>query len=130
MPRQPRLWPARPGDVDPDREGEPHDHGEQHQGRLAGGGHAAYRSGMCRSIKTLRRPGEAATTGELEAAARQYVRKLSGYREPSVRNQAAFEAAIHEVAEASRRLVEAIGVDVEDGPNRWVGRDGAIHFGT
>jgi hypothetical protein len=74
---------------------------------------------MCRSIKTLRRPGEAATTGELEAAARQFVRKLSGYREPSARNQDAFEAAILEVTAASRRLVEAIGVDVEDGPDRW-----------
>lgn len=83
---------------------------------------------MCRSIKTLRRPGEAATTGELEAAARQYVRKLSGYREPSARNQAAFEAAIREVTAASRRLVESIGVEVEDGPNRWVGRDGAVHL--
>jgi hypothetical protein len=74
---------------------------------------------MCRSIKTLRRPGEAATTGELEAAARQYVRKLSGYREPSVVNREAFDAAIAEVAAASQRLVEAIGVDVEDGPDRW-----------
>lgn len=75
---------------------------------------------MCRSIKTLRRPGEAATTGELEAAARQYVRKLSGYREPSERNRAAFDAAIADVAAASRRLVEAIGVDVEVGPDRWI----------
>jgi hypothetical protein len=74
---------------------------------------------MCRSIKTLRRPGEAATTGELEAAARQYVRKLSGFREPSVRNREAFDAAIAEVAAASMRLVEAIGVDVEEGPDRW-----------
>ena len=74
---------------------------------------------MCRSIKTLRRPGQAATTGELEAAARQYVRKLSGFREPSARNREAFEAAIAEVAAASRRLVEAVGVDVEDGPDRW-----------
>ena len=97
---------------------------------LAKDGDAPYRSAMCRSIKTLRRPGEAATTGELEAAARQYVRKLSGYREPSVRNQAAFDAAIQEIAAASHRLIEAIGVDVEDGPNRWVGRDGAIHFGA
>jgi hypothetical protein len=85
---------------------------------------------MCRSIKTLRRPGEAATTGELEAAARQYVRKVSGYRVPSARNEEAFEAAIREVTEASRRLVEAIGVDVEDGPNRWIGRDGVVHLGT
>jgi hypothetical protein len=74
---------------------------------------------MCRSIKTLRRPGEAATTGELEAAARQFVRKLSGYREPSAANREAFESAIAEVAAAGRRLVESIGVDVEEGPDRW-----------
>jgi hypothetical protein len=74
---------------------------------------------MCRSIKTLRRPGEAATTGELEAAARQFVRKLSGYREPSAANRAAFDAAIADVAEAGRRLIESIGVDVEVGPDRW-----------
>ena len=74
---------------------------------------------MCRSIKTLRRPGESATTGELEAAARQFVRKLSGFREPSARNRDAFEAAIAEIAAASRRLVESVGVAVEDGPDRW-----------
>ena len=91
---------------------------------------APYRTGMCRSIKTLRRPGEAATTGELEAAARQYVRKISGYREPSAKNQAAFEEAIAEIAHASQHLVEALGVDVEDGPNRWTGRDGVVHSGA
>jgi len=74
---------------------------------------------MCRSIKTLRRADEAATTGELEAAARQYVRKISGYRVPSARNSEAFEAAIAEIAAASDRLLEAIGVDVEEGPDRW-----------
>lgn len=76
---------------------------------------------MCRSIKTLRRPGETATTGELEAAARQYVRKLSGFREPSARNREAFDAAIADIAVATRRLVEAVGVgvEVEDGPDRW-----------
>jgi hypothetical protein len=84
--------------------------------------------GMCRSIKTLRRPGESATTGELEAAARQYVRKLSGFREPSARNREAFEEAIAEIAHASRHLVEAIGVDVEPGPNKWIGRDGTVHL--
>jgi hypothetical protein len=74
---------------------------------------------MCRSIKTLRRADEAATTGELEAAARQYVRKISGYRVPSARNTEAFEAAIAEIAAASDRLLEAIGVEVEEGPDRW-----------
>lgn len=77
---------------------------------------------MCRSIKTLRRPDEAATTGELEAAARQYVRKISGFRTPSARNTGAFEAAIAEVAAASGRLLDALGVAVEDGPDRWMPR--------
>jgi hypothetical protein len=74
---------------------------------------------MCRSIKTLRRSETAATTGEIEAAARQFVRKVSGYRVPSNRNAEAFDAAIEEVAASSRRLLEAIGVDVEIGPDRW-----------
>ena len=74
---------------------------------------------MCRSIKTLRRPGESATTGELEAAARQYVRKISGFREPSVRNREAFDAAIAEITAASDRLLESLGVPVEEGPDRW-----------
>jgi hypothetical protein len=77
---------------------------------------------MCRSIKTLRRPETAATTGELEAAARQYVRKISGYRTPSARNAEAFEAAIAEIAASSSRLLETFGVDVEDGPDRWTPR--------
>lgn len=74
---------------------------------------------MCRSIKTLRRSETAATTGEIDAAALQFVRKLSGYRVPSARNGPAFDAAVAEVAEASRRLLESIGVAVEDGPDRW-----------
>ncbi|MEO8462513.1 MAG: DUF2277 domain-containing protein [Chloroflexota bacterium] len=77
---------------------------------------------MCRSIKTLRRSETATTTGEIEAAARQYVRKLSGYRVPSVRNEASFNAAIEEVAAASQRLLEALAVEVEVGPDRWVPR--------
>jgi hypothetical protein len=75
---------------------------------------------MCRSIKTLRRPDTTATTGEVEAAARQFVRKVSGYRTPSGRNAAAFDAAIEEVTAASTRLLEALGVAVEEGPDRWV----------
>ena len=74
---------------------------------------------MCRSIKTLRRPETAATTGELEAAARQFVRKISGYRTPSARNTDAFEAAIAEIAASSAQLLETFGVDIEEGPDRW-----------
>ena len=78
-----------------------------------------YPAAMCRSIKTLRRADTAATTGELEAAARQFVRKISGYRTPSARNADAFEAAIAEVAHTAGHLLEAFGVPVEQGPDRW-----------
>lgn len=63
---------------------------------------------MCRSIKTLRRPDEPATDEEVHAAALQFVRKVSGYREPSRRNADAFEHAVDEVATASRRLLDAV----------------------
>jgi hypothetical protein len=63
---------------------------------------------MCRSIKTLRRADEPATDEEIRAAARQFVRKVSGYREPSRKNHDAFEAAVDEVAIASRRLLETV----------------------
>jgi hypothetical protein len=74
---------------------------------------------MCRSIRQLRRGDDAgpATTGEAEAAALQYVRKISGYRAPSARNEAAFHAAIHEVTAATERLLLAIGTDVAEGPD-------------
>lgn len=63
---------------------------------------------MCRSIKTLRRADERATDDEIQAAALQFVRKVSGYRVPSQRNAVAFDAAVDEIAEASRRLLEAV----------------------
>ena len=64
---------------------------------------------MCRSIKVLRRPGALpATSEELNAAALQFVRKISGYRQPSQANQEAFQAAVTEVAEASRRLLDSL----------------------
>lgn len=62
---------------------------------------------MCRSIKTLRRP-EGATDEEIAAAALQFVRKVSGYRAPSRKNAAAFDAAVAEVGRASRRLLDSI----------------------
>jgi hypothetical protein len=63
---------------------------------------------MCRSIKTLRTGATPASDEEITAAALQYVRKVSGYRKPSTLNEAAFEEAVAEVAEASRRLLEAV----------------------
>lgn len=73
---------------------------------------------MCRSIRTLRHQDDAATTGEVEAAARQYVRKVSGFRVPSARNVVAFDVAVAEIAAASERLILAMGGDVEPGPDR------------
>ena len=73
---------------------------------------------MCRSIRTLRHQHDPATTGEVHAAARQYVRKVSGFREPSAKNAEAFEAAIADIAAASQRLILAMGGGVEPGPDR------------
>ena len=64
--------------------------------------------GMCRSIKTLRRAGEPPTEEEVRAAALQFVRKVSGFRQPSRRNQEAFEAAVEEIAVSSRKMLEAL----------------------
>jgi hypothetical protein len=63
---------------------------------------------MCRSIKTLRRADEPATEEEIRAAALQFVRKVSGYRVPSRVNEAAFQTALDEIAEASRNLLESL----------------------
>ncbi len=68
---------------------------------------------MCRSIQQLRRPATPATQGEIEAAALQFVRKVSGYRKPSRLNQAAFERAVAEVAAATGRLLADLGVEIE-----------------
>ncbi len=71
---------------------------------------------MCRSIKTLR--GDEPTTGDVAAAARQYVRKLSGFRTPSRANTPAYDAAVAEIAEATQRLLLALGTEPHDGPER------------
>jgi hypothetical protein len=60
---------------------------------------------MCRSIHTLYNVQPAASEAEARAAALQYVRKISGYRKPSKANEAAFEAAVDEIAEISWRLL-------------------------
>jgi hypothetical protein len=63
---------------------------------------------MCRSIKTLRDAEEPATDEEIRAAALQYVRKVSGYRQPSRKNEDAFERAVEAVAEASKALLDDV----------------------
>lgn len=66
---------------------------------------------MCRSIKTLRPPYEAAaTSADVHAAALQFVRKVSGYRSPSRANQEAFDRAVDEVAAATSRLLDDLVV--------------------
>ena len=63
---------------------------------------------MCRSIKTLRRADEPATEEEIRAAALQFVRKVSGFRQPSKKNTDAFDAAVEDIAEVSRRLLDSL----------------------
>jgi hypothetical protein len=63
---------------------------------------------MCRNIRTLYNFEPPATEEEVRAAAVQYVRKISGFSKPSQTNEAAFERAVDEVAQASRRLLEAL----------------------
>ena len=63
---------------------------------------------MCRSIKRLREGTVPASEEEIRAAALQFVRKVSGFREPSRRNAEAFDRAIDEVATASGRLLQAV----------------------
>ena len=63
---------------------------------------------MCRNIKTLANFEPPASREEIHASALQFVRKLSGSTRPSLANQAAFDAAVEEVAGAAERLIGAL----------------------
>jgi hypothetical protein len=63
---------------------------------------------MCRNIKTLFNFDPPVTDEEVRAASLQFVRKISGFTHPSKANEAAFLAAIDEVAEVSRRLLDSL----------------------
>ncbi|ART70933.1 hypothetical protein BTO20_22475 [Mycobacterium dioxanotrophicus] len=63
---------------------------------------------MCRNITELRGLQPAATAEEIEAAARQYVRKVSGITRPAGVNVEAFEAAVAEVAATTTRLLDGL----------------------
>lgn len=63
---------------------------------------------MCRNITTLRGLQPVATTEEVEAAARQYVRKVSGVQKTSAATEAAFERAVAVVAAATAELLAAL----------------------
>ena len=63
---------------------------------------------MCRNIHTLYNFEPPATEDEIRGAALQYVRKISGFTKPSQANEAVFDAAVDEVADATRRLIDAL----------------------
>ncbi|ANH37131.1 hypothetical protein I601_0681 [Nocardioides dokdonensis FR1436] len=63
---------------------------------------------MCRNIRQLHNFEPPATTDEVDAAALQYVRKVSGSTRPSQANQEAFDRAVAEVAHATRHLLDAL----------------------
>jgi hypothetical protein len=63
---------------------------------------------MCRNIRTLHNFDPPATVEEVEAAALQYVRKISGATKPSKANEAAFMRAVEEVTATSKRLLESL----------------------
>jgi len=63
---------------------------------------------MCRNIKPLYNLQPPSSDAEIHDAARQFVRKVSGYRKPSRANEAAFEAAVAEIAAATARLLAGL----------------------
>jgi len=63
---------------------------------------------MCRSIKRLREGAEVVPEDEIREAALQYVRKVSGFRQPSAKHQQAFERAVDEIAVSSKQLLDAV----------------------
>ncbi len=64
---------------------------------------------MCRNIRKLRQPERLPTEQELNDAALQFVRKVSGYRKPSRVNEKAFDNAVTDIAAVTRRLFEDLG---------------------
>jgi hypothetical protein len=69
---------------------------------------------MCRSIKTLR--GTDPTDDEVEAAALQFVRKVSGFRVPSRANEAAFNEAVADITAIASHLLESLVVPARARP--------------
>ena len=65
---------------------------------------------MCRNIKRLRQPDRQPTDQELHDAALQFVRKISGFHAPSKANEAAFHAAVRDVAAVGRVLFQSLHV--------------------
>ncbi len=68
---------------------------------------------MCRNIKTLFNFAPPVTDDEIQAASIQFVRKLSGFNEPSKANEVAFNRAVEEVAAAARNLLDSLTTKAE-----------------
>jgi len=89
------------------------------QGGRAGGASGRAEQGkaiMCRNIKQLRGLGDGPTQEQLRLAALQYVRKVTGYRAPSRVNAGAFDAAVAEIAESTRVLLDRLVIRDQHGP--------------
>jgi hypothetical protein len=86
---------------------------------------------MCRNIKPLFNFNPPVTTEEIRAAARQFVRKISGFNKPSRANEAAFLAAVEEIAVISARLLGSLETNLppknraEEAAKRTQSLDGA-----
>jgi hypothetical protein len=77
---------------------------------------------MCRNIRKLRRPEGPPTDRELHDAALQFIRKVSGYPKPSRANREVLDAAVADVAAATRRMFDRLTVrtPVDPGPSKTV----------
>jgi hypothetical protein len=69
---------------------------------------------MCRSIHKLRDYEQPASNEEIDAAALQFVRKVSGFSRPSKVNEEAFDRGVSEVADATRRLLDSLKPSVKE----------------
>lgn len=65
---------------------------------------------MCRNIRVLRAPQGVGTFEECQAAARQYVRKVSGFQKPSRANEEIFERAVEEIAQTTFSLIQGLQI--------------------
>ena len=80
---------------------------------------------MCRNIRTLFNFDPPATDDEIQAAALQFVRKISGFTKPSAANQAPFDEAVEDVAEVARKLLENLSTSAPP-KNREEEREKAV----
>lgn len=65
---------------------------------------------MCRNIKVLRNSDRLPSDQEIEAAVLQFVRKISGYRKPSMANKASFDKAVRDISHCARELFNNLNI--------------------